>query len=263
MRMDAIWFSRSKLPTPVKGSFPHLRGRYIGTVWIMDHGLIIFEDWPICPSKSSPPSRGSSCSPPLAGGRMGIVWLMEQGLIVRKDPLFTPSVKPFFQPQAGGSSCSPLWGCMRIVWLAEPGLIMQKTRSSGSRGCVAGRGIRLVPSFLEMTHLFGDKIIRIKWSISVAFIRTITMIMIHFCVQNNSRLGFGHSLAVRPPAGACPSTNPWAPASLPETLDSDWLSASPPLPLWPISFEQPCALRPGVRGNLVTYLSFLPIFSYR
>ena len=69
---------------------------------------------------------------------------------------------------------------MRIVWLAEPGLIMQKTRSSGSRGCVAGRGIRLVPSFLEMTPLFGDKIIRIKKGIYVAFIRTITMIMIQF-----------------------------------------------------------------------------------
>ena len=119
------------------------------------------------------------------------------------------------------------------------------------------------PVFWKWPTFFGDKSIRIKWGISVAFIRNITMIMIQFCVQNDSRLGFGHSLAVRPPAGACPSTNPWAPASLPETLDSDWLSASPPLPLWPISFEQPCALRPGVRGNLVTYLSFLPIFSYR
>ena len=85
---------------------------------------------------------------------MEIVWLAEHGLIVRSDPSVSPSVKPFLRPQAGGSSCSPLGGCMRIVWLAEPGLIMQKTRSSGSRGCVAGRGIRLVPSFLEMTHLF-------------------------------------------------------------------------------------------------------------
>ena len=148
-----------------------------------------------------------------------------------EGPIFYSKCETLFHPQAGGSSCSPLGGCMRIVWLAEPGLIMQKTRSSGSRGCVAGRGIRLVPNFLEMTHLFWRQKYQNKWGISVAFITTVTITIIQFCAQNNSRLGFGHSLAVRPPAGACPSTNPWAPASLPETLDSDWLSASPPLPL--------------------------------